>query len=622
MKNQSTPSSSARCALACLAVLTTTAFLPTIANAQLKVLTTFPESALQGAKPDGGGVVVGNQYFGTTNLGGVNGNGVLFRVNLNGTGFTKLKDFTTSEGRPEYQSYSSTGRLIAAGGQLYGTVAGASDNWEGVLYRIDTSGSGFTKIFEFNKYLYWSGSDSVYTSRGYYPSSKFIDGTTIYGICGNGGNGSGSGTLFKINIDGTGFQEIYDFQGGADGSQPVDIVDGGTVIYGITRSGGIADKGTIFKVNKDGTGYQQLRYMMESDVYLESIAISGSKLYISSSDGGQVTSQIKYPDGFIASINTDGSGYKFIKTLDYSTTKIEGPTHILINNNLIYGVCEYGGTGDFSGGIFKMNFDGSGFSQLAAFSDLDKGTTGSNPSSLIFNNGVLYGTNSEGGTGGQGTVYSLSVGGSSPNPTPPPLPTTQAMYGTVTFTATAFFPQSSAPTTKKSGNVQTLTEPAKMATYSISNALVLKLASDAALIPSTSGYSIVCPDDFESGIQFFAYKKGSPLVSLSPIISFTEAVNVQAATKITTTNLSTFAETVSQSGTEKSYGTGQFNDMSVAMNRTINFKSGTVKINGINYSYYPSTTTGTFFGGSEDGTLFVEGKFSVGASTPITIPAE
>jgi len=60
----------------------------------------------------------------------------------------------------------------------------------------------------------------------------------------------------------------------------------------------------------------------------------------------------------------------------------------------------------------------------------------------------------------------------------------------------------------------------------------------------------------------------------------------------------------------------------LAMNRTIIFKSGTVKINGINYSYYPSTTSGTFFGGSEDGTLFVEGKFSVGASTPISISAE
>lgn len=608
--------------VACLALLTPTAFLPTIASAQIKVLTTFPESALQGAKPDGGGVVIGNQYFGTTNIGGVNGKGVLFRVNLDATGFTKLKDFTTSEGQPEYQSYSSTGKLIAAGGQIYGTVAGGSENWEGVLYRIDTSGGGFTKILEFNKYLYDSGSGSAYTSRGYSPSLKFIDGATIYGICENGGNGSGSGTLFKINIDGTGFQEIYDFQGGADGSDPADIIDGGTVIYGVTRSGGIANEGTIFKINKDGTGYQQLRYMMELDLALKSIAISGSKLYISSSDGGQITAQIKYPDGFIASINTDGSGYKIIKTFDYSTTKIGSPTYILINNNLIYGVCEYGGTGDFSGGIFKMNLDGSGFSQLAVFSDSDKGASGKEPSGLMFSNGGLYGTNSEGGTGGFGTVYSLSVGGSSPNPTPTPAPTTQAMYGAVTFTATAFSPQIGAPATKKSGNTQTLTEPVKMATYSISNALVLQMAVESGLISSASGFSIVCPDNFESGIEFFAYKKGLPLVSLSPIISFTEAVNVQAATKITTTNLSTFAETVSQSGIEKSYGTGLFNDMSLAMNRTITFKSGTVKINGINYSYYPSTTTGIFFGGAEDGTLYVEGKFSIAASKPINVPTQ
>jgi hypothetical protein len=354
--------------------------------------------------------------------------------------------------------------------------------------------------------------------------------------------------------------------------------------------------------------------MTGADDGLTSIAFSGSQLFVASEYGGEATAQAKNPQGFIFSINTDGSGYKNIKTFNYATTKIDSPTKIFIQNNLIYGVSSEGGTDEKSriyGGLFKMNLDGSGFTQLAGFDYEARGVSGKNPSGLIFSNGVLYGTNSEGGTGGLGTVYSLSVGGSSPNPTPTPAPTTQAMYGMVTFTAKAFFPQSGA-----------LTEPAKMATYSISNALVLKLASDAALIPSISGYSIICPDDFESGIQFFAYKKGLPLVSLSPIISFTEAVNVQAATKITTTNLSTFAETVSQSGIEKSYGTGKFNDMSLAMNRTITFKSGTIKINGIKYSYYPSTTTGTFFGGAEDGTLYVEGKFSIAASKPINVPTQ
>jgi hypothetical protein len=47
-----------------------------------------------------------------------------------------------------------------------------------------------------------------------------------------------------------------------------------------------------------------------------------------------------------------------------------------------------------------------------------------------------------------------------------------------------------------------------------------------------------------------------------------------------------------------------------------------MKLNGANDSYYPSTTAGTFFGGAADGTLFVEGKFNVTASTPITLPAQ
>jgi hypothetical protein len=193
------------------------------------------------------------------------------------------------------------------------------------------------------------------------------------------------------------------------------------------------------------------------------------------------------------------------------------------------------------------------------------------------------------------------------------------MYGAVTFTATAFFPQNGAPTTKKSGNVQTLTEPAKMATYSINNKYILQKAVEQRLISSTTGYSIVCPDDSETGLLFFAYKPGSPLVSLSPIISFTENANVQAATIVTTTNLSTSAKTVTQSGFEKSYAIGELVGTPLSMNRLITFKSGMVKLNGINYSYLPSTSSGTFFGGEVDGSLFIEGKFTVAPSKALNV---
>lgn len=167
-----------------------------------------------------------------------------------------------------------------------------------------------------------------------------------------------------------------------------------------------------------------------------------------------------------------------------------------------------------------------------------------------------------------------------------------------------------------------MTDSATLAKGSLSNAVILSAAVSAGLIPETRGYSIVCPDDFEAGLEFFAYKKGAALVSLSPIISLSEVSNVQAATTVTTTNLSTGAESTNQSGTEKSYATGQLLDMDVSVNRSISFKTDTVRLNGTTYTYFPSTSSATFFGGAGDGSRFVEGRFSIAASKPIQVPAQ
>jgi LPPG:FO 2-phospho-L-lactate transferase len=59
----------------------------------------------------------------------------------------------------------------------------------------------------------------------------------------------------------------------------------------------------------------------------------------------------------------------------------------------------------------------------------------------------------------------------------------------------------------------------------------------------------------------------------------------------------------------------------VAVNRSIAFKTGTVRLNGTTYTYYPSTSTASFFGGTEDGTRFLEGRFTLSASKPIEVPA-
>ena len=57
-----------------------------------------------GAIPEAGLILSGNTLYGTTYWGGTNGNGTVFAVNTNGTGFTTLYSFTATD--PDYVTNS------------------------------------------------------------------------------------------------------------------------------------------------------------------------------------------------------------------------------------------------------------------------------------------------------------------------------------------------------------------------------------------------------------------------------------------------------------------------------------------------------------------------------------
>ena len=70
-----------------------------------------------------------------------------------------------------------------------------------------------------------------------------------------------SGTVFKVNTDGTGFALVRSFAGPpADGGTPYgSLVVSGSTLYGMTWQGGASGRGTVFKVNTDGTGFALVR---------------------------------------------------------------------------------------------------------------------------------------------------------------------------------------------------------------------------------------------------------------------------------------------------------------------------------------------------------------------------
>ena len=120
--------------------------------------------------------------------------------------------------------------MQVANGDLYGLTKYGGLNNLGVIFRIKTDGSGFTKLLDF---------DGI--AKGSYPWGSLILGTdgSLYGTTLAGGLHN-DGTVFKINQDGSGFVKLTDFDGAAKGLNPAGNLlqanDG--MLYGMARGGG------------------------------------------------------------------------------------------------------------------------------------------------------------------------------------------------------------------------------------------------------------------------------------------------------------------------------------------------------------------------------------------------
>ena len=221
-----------------------------------------PYTNSDGTSPTGGLVLSGNMLYGTAVYGGGFENGTVFAVNTNGSGFTNLHSFTTTSGSPATNSDGASPyeSLILSGSTLYGMTPAGGNSGNGVVFRLNTDGSGFTNLHSFTA---TSGSTFRTNSDGAQPRGLILLSNTLYGTA-SGGGSSGQGTVFKANTDGSGFTNLHSFTAlsniingtNSDGAQPVGglILSGGT-LYGTAFVGGSFQNGTVFAVSPDGTGF-------------------------------------------------------------------------------------------------------------------------------------------------------------------------------------------------------------------------------------------------------------------------------------------------------------------------------------------------------------------------------
>src|SRR5258706_13771163 len=105
-----------------------------------------------GASPEAGLVLSGNTLYGTARLGGSSSNGTVFAVQTNGTGFTILHSFTAVSGSLSTNSDGAApyAALTLLGSTLYGTARDGGSSGNGTVFAINTDGTGFTNLHSFS----------------------------------------------------------------------------------------------------------------------------------------------------------------------------------------------------------------------------------------------------------------------------------------------------------------------------------------------------------------------------------------------------------------------------------------------------------------------------------------
>jgi len=195
------------------------------------VLTSFGGSGTAPESPQHGLTYAEGVLYGTTSTGGTGGGGTVFKINVDGSGFTVLRNFATADG------YSPS-TLILSGSTLYGATSSGGANYEGTVFRIDTNGMNFQVLLDLDN-----------TTGGTPPDGVALVGNTLYGTTTYGGT-TGNGTVYSVNTDGTLPAVVHNFTGtGNDGSFPSgNLVQLGNTLYGLTEYGGQLNEGTLFSL--------------------------------------------------------------------------------------------------------------------------------------------------------------------------------------------------------------------------------------------------------------------------------------------------------------------------------------------------------------------------------------
>ena len=131
-------------------------------------------------------ILSGNSLFGVAQFGGGAGNGTLFKVNTNGTGFMVMHTFTgwSPEPYPSSDGAVPNGGLLLSGNTLYGTTDRGGSSGDGSVFAVNTDGTGY----------------SSFITPGSPQGALILSGDTLYGTTSGYGFSGRGGTVFSLSF--------------------------------------------------------------------------------------------------------------------------------------------------------------------------------------------------------------------------------------------------------------------------------------------------------------------------------------------------------------------------------------------------------------------------------------
>jgi uncharacterized repeat protein (TIGR03803 family) len=296
--------------------------------------------------------------------------------------YEAIHTFSGNQGRP------TAGLVQGPDGRLYGTTEFGGFHGKGSVYATDASGNAEV-LYEF------SG------ANGETPLARLLLASNgdFYGTTSSGGE-YGYGTLFRMTPEGS-LTTLVNFNGNAQGRFPqAELIEVNELLYGTTVNGGLAISGTVFSLPLDGGELTSYPFDGENGAVPRGPLVyraADQSLYGTTEAGGEGA-------GNIFRLTLDGT-LEEVVSFDPSTTGANPVDGLVEANDGLYGMAVSGGANG-GGTLFRFNPSDGSFDAVHAFS----GNDGSTPAGglQLFADGMLYGTTTNGGSEGFGTVFRFS----------------------------------------------------------------------------------------------------------------------------------------------------------------------------------------------------------------------